>query len=439
MASQFHVPDRWRIVRLGDVADVTFSSVDKKTLDDELPVELCNYTDVFYNRQIRPGMDLMVATATPTEREKWTLKKGDVLFTKDSETRDEIGIPAYVPEDMPNVLCGYHLGRARPDSRVVDGSFLARALGSPASARELARVANGITRFGLTLDATRSLLVLLPPLGEQRAIAAVLDSIDEVIERTGEVIAATKRLRDATLHELLSCGLPGRNTEWKEIRGLGTIPASWDVMQLGEILTLNQPGAWGDAPTEDDSGVRVLRAADLTRDGGVITTSAAWRCLSQRDRERRLMINGDLLLERSGGGPGTPVGRIALIDGVSPIYCSNFCQHLRVDSARCSPQFAARALWHRYMRGVTERLEQRTTGIRNLDYDGYLLFPIPLPPLDEQRTITTALDGVDEALARIQAERDELQSLKESVTDALLTGRVQIAATVQTSKPHVHS
>lgn len=267
--------------------------------------------------------------------------------------------------------------------------------------------------------------MLFPPLGEQRAIASVLDSIDEAIERTEEVIAATQGLRDALLHELFSRGLPGRHTEWKEVRGLGTIPACWNVVRLGEILTLNQPGAWGDEPTEDDSGVRVLRAADLTRDGSVVTTSAAWRCLSQRDRKHRLMRNGDLLLERSGGGPGTPVGRVALIEGVSPIYCSNFCQHLRVDAARCSPQFAARALWHRYMRGVTERLEQRTTGIRNLDYDGYLLFPIPLPSMDEQEAIAGALTSVEFKIAELRGALDSLRELKLSATDSLLNGVVR--------------
>ena len=119
MTGRTQIPDGWRLARLGEVADVSFSSVDKKTADGEVPVELCNYTDVFYNRRIRVGMNLMTATATPVERDTWSLKKGDVLFTKDSETPDEIGVPSYVSDDMPNVLCGYHLGLARPFSDLV--------------------------------------------------------------------------------------------------------------------------------------------------------------------------------------------------------------------------------------------------------------------------------------------------------------------------------
>ena len=229
------IPKGWRLVRLGDVAEVAFSGVDKKTVTGEVPVKLCNYTDVFYNRCIRNGMEFMAATATPIECDRWALRQGDVLFTKDSETPEEIGIPSYVSDDLTDVLCGYHLGLARPSPAMVNGAFLARALACRTSAQEFGRIANGVTRFGLTLDATRSLPILLPPLPEQRAIAAVLDSIDDAIERTDAVIAATEQLRSSLLHQLLTRGVPGWHTEWKEVSGLGTIPAGWEVVRLGEV------------------------------------------------------------------------------------------------------------------------------------------------------------------------------------------------------------
>ena len=102
---------------------------------------------VFYNRRIHSNMDFMQATATLSECERWHLKQGDVLFTKDSETPDEIGRSAYVTEDMPNVLCGYHLALARPQPHLVNGEFLSELLSSPASGKQFARIANGITRF----------------------------------------------------------------------------------------------------------------------------------------------------------------------------------------------------------------------------------------------------------------------------------------------------
>ena len=132
------------------------------------------------------------------------------------------------------------------------------------------------------------------------------------------------------------------------------------------------------------------------------------------------------MLERSGGGPGTPVGRIALIDGGGPVYCNNFCQQLRFDTSHCSPQYAVRALWHRYLRGVTARLEHQTTGIRNLDYSGYLTFPYPLPNLAEQRTIAALMNGIDETIECAREESQANLDLRAATAEVLLTGTVSV-------------
>ena len=198
-------------------------------------------------------------------------------------------------------------------------------------------------------------------------------------------------------------------------------PDGWEIVTLKDVLVLDQPGTWGNEPTSRNPGVRVLRAADLTRDGRIELGNVVWRQLCERDLERRIMKNGDLILERSGGGPGAPVGRVALIDGYGPIYCSNFCQQLRVDSARCSPRYVARALWHRYSCGVTSRLEHQTTGIRNLDYAGYLAYPILLPPLSQQCAIAAVLDSIDEAIERTEAVIAATERLRDSLLHELLT------------------
>ncbi len=133
------------------------------------------------------------------------------------------------------------------------------------------------------------------------------------------------------------------------------------------------------------------------------------------------MRDGDLILERSGGGPGTPVGRVAIIDGFGPVYCNNFCQHLRVDASRCSPFYVARALWHRYLQGVTTRLQHQTTGIRNLDYAGYLAFPLLLPPLPEQQAIAAVLDSIDETIEGVEAVITATECLRNALLHQLLT------------------
>ena len=198
------IPADWEVVRLGEVAEIAFSSVDKKSEQNELPVRLCNYTDVFYNRRIRPEMDFMKATASLVECERWNLKQGDVLFTKDSETPSEIGIPAYVTQSMQDVLCGYHLGMARPHAQLLDGAYLSEAFGSPKLAVQFARIANGVTRFGLTLGATNQLPIPLPSITEQRAISALLEGIDLTLERARTEQDRLQLLKESTADALLT-------------------------------------------------------------------------------------------------------------------------------------------------------------------------------------------------------------------------------------------
>ena len=422
MTGKTHVPDGWRLARLGDVADVAFSSVDKKTADGEVSVELCNYTDVFYNRRIRAGMKLMTATATPDECQTWSLKKGDVLFTKDSETPDEIGVPSYVSDEMPNVLCGYHLGLARPSSKLAYGAFLARALASRASAQEFSRIANGVTRFGLTLEATRNLPLLLPPLAEQRAIAAALDAIDDAIERTEAVIAATERLRDALLHELLALGVPGWHTAWKEAPGIGTIPACWEVVRLGDVVESTTYGT--NASLNGSGSTPVLRMSNL-QNGHIDLSELRRADLSDRDFQDLNLVRGDILFNRTNSL--ALVGKVAVVrDLPQPISFASYLVRLRTHKNPADPFWLAALLWSPSCQSRIRRFATPGVSQANINPTSLKSLVIPLPPLPEQRAIATALDGVDEAIERGRMETDMLQSLKSSAADALLTGRVRV-------------
>ena len=416
------IPDGWRLARLEDVADISFSSVDKKTTDGEVPIELCNYTDVFYNRRIRLGMKLMTATATPVERDTWSLKKGDVLFTKDSETPDEIGVPSYVSDDMPNVLCGYHLGLARSSSGLAYGTFLARALASRESVREFSRIANGVTRFGLTLDATRKLPILLPPLPEQRAIAAVLDSIDGAIERTEAAIAATERLRDALLHELLTRGVPGWHSEWKEAPGLGTIPACWEVVRLGEVTEVRN----GTTPSRNRSDywengsvpfLKTGRVNDIfIREPDEFITSEA-------------VVNAGAVVVPEGSvliamiGQGKTRGMTAKL-GFSAAINQNFAA---VYEPRGGLDLDFFFSWASHNYSLIRALGQGSNqDALNRELIQRML--VPLPSIAEQEAISAAIGGVDETIERGRAETDVLKLLKASAADALLTGRVRVGS-----------
>ena len=88
------VPSPWEVRRLRTIADMRVSNVDKHTREDEVPVRLCNYVDVYKNDRITPAMPFMTATASRDEIERFRIESGDVLITKDSETWDDIWGPS---------------------------------------------------------------------------------------------------------------------------------------------------------------------------------------------------------------------------------------------------------------------------------------------------------------------------------------------------------
>ena len=169
------VPAHWEVRRLRNVVDMRVSNVDKHVKDNEISVRLCNYVDVYKNDYINERMDFMRATATIDEIERFRLEKDDVLITKDSETWDDIGVPALVTEPAADLISGYHLALLRPRSDKLVGAYLLRALQSKGLAYQFHIEAKGVTRYGLSHTGTRSVWLPLPPLTEQTAIVRFLD------------------------------------------------------------------------------------------------------------------------------------------------------------------------------------------------------------------------------------------------------------------------
>ncbi len=204
------LPSGWRLEKLKFFATVRNSNVDKTTADDEERVRLCNYTDVYYNDRITSSLDFMVGSATKIEIERFQLKRGQVILTKDSEEWDDIGIPALVVEDMPGVLCGYHLTVLEPGVDL-DGGFLAWLCRAEPLNDQFKLGANGVTRYGLGQYAMKNAFIAIPPLKTQRRISAFLDKktseIDSLIRQLSGDSYTTKGQREAAVGNGSLCGL----------------------------------------------------------------------------------------------------------------------------------------------------------------------------------------------------------------------------------------
>ena len=407
------VPDGWRMVRLGDVVKVVGGSTPSRDVPEfwgegilwVVPSELTELPSKFLTATRESITDKGMASAGLTP-----IPAQSVLLT----SRATIGVTA-----INTVPVTTNQGFKNLVAKVgTDSLWLYYWITS--MQHELVKRGAGSTFREVSSDSVRSLPILFPPLSEQRAIAAVLDAIDGAIEHTEAVITATERLRDALLHELLTRGVPGWHTAWKEAPGLGTIPADWEVVRLGEVCSPPEYGAAAPARPFDPSLPRYVRITDLTDDGRLELDEA--RSADPLEVAGYELEQGDLLFARSGATVGkTYMYRTS--DG--PCVFAGYLIRFKALPDRASPEFLDLCTHAQFYRRWVASMF-RAGAQPNINAAEYSSLVVPLPPLPEQQAIAAALDGVDEAIGQARQERDGLQLLKASAADALLSGRVRV-------------
>ena len=426
------VPEHWEVKRLEYVASYRTSSVDKRTEDGELPVRLCNYTDVYYQDRIRASSsEFMEATASAREIARFKLCVGDVLITKDSEDWQDIAVPALIDETAEDFLCGYHLGIIRPGP-TMHPAFMLRALQSVAVNRQLQTSASGVTRYGLPNAAVTEALVPLPPLDEQRAIAAFLDRetecIDALVAKNRLLIERLREYHTALITRTVTRGLPPEaaraagmdpsprlkpsGVEW-----LGEVPEHWEVIENrrlfkerdersadgeGELLTVSHiTGVTrrSDKPdvgmfmAETLEGYKVCHAGDL-----VINTMWAWMGATGTAREKGL---------------------------VSPSY------NVYTPDERLLPRFVDMVYRSaRYVLGITSESRGIWTSRLRLYPQQFLSLVTAVPPIEEQQAIATHVDQIESESSRtietVAVAIERLQEYRTALITAAVTGKIDV-------------
>lgn len=423
---------KWPSISLRYAADIRNSNVDKKSYENGAPVKLCNYTDVYYNEKITSALSFMRATATQNELERFQLREGDVIITKDSESWDDIGVPACVDEPLPNVVCGYHLCLLRPKSEVLNGRYLLRALQSGGIREKLWLASRGVTRFGLGLDGIRDLQLPLPPLPTQKAIANFLDrktaAIDALIEKKEKLLELLAEKRSALINQAVTKGLdPNVPMKDSGIPWIGEIPGHWEVKALKRLsnFVTSGPRGWGQYYSE--TGPFFLRIGNVSRDridlllGELQSVSPPSNTEGLRTRTK----SGDILVSIT-----ADIGSVGIVpDDLAEAYVSQHLALVRPEVGKVIPRFlayAARGPWAKYHFGS---LMQGGTKV-GLTLDDVRNLKVGLPPRPEQLAIQSFLDKnlrhSFELSSRISKQMVALTEYRQSLTTAAVTGQLEI-------------
>ena len=186
------------------------------------------------------------------------------------------------------------------------------------------------------------------------------------------------------------------------------------MVRLGDVFEAQITGEWGNECAENEVGTKVLRTTNFTSDGIIDFENVVTRSISKAKVEKKRLHCGDIILEKSGGTEKTPVGRVVFCDKSiedDTYLCNNFTQAMRVNQRIALPRYVFYFMWYMHYSGRTDLLQNKTTGIRNLQVKFYLNEEIPLPSLDEQRRIAAVLDKVSGLIAKRRAQLDKLDEL----------------------------
>jgi type I restriction enzyme, S subunit len=421
------VPSHWEILRLKYRCEVFPSNVDMHSRDDEPAVRLCNYTDVYYNERITPDMEFMEATASPDQIARFTLKAGDTIITKDSETAEDIAIAAYVPQDLPGVVCGYHLSMVRP-KEATSGAFVKRLFDSFYAKARLAVAANGLTRVGLGQYALDNVELPFPPHEEQATIATFLDretaKIDALIAEQDKLIALLAEKRRATISHAVTRGLnPDAPMKESGVAWLGQVPAHWGTGTLTRIAERVVVGI-AEAATHayQDDGVPILRSTNIRAGrlvGEVLHIAPAFAA----ERGSKLISAGDLVTVRTGNAGVTAVVPpeldqcqcfTMLITTLQPTHSPNYyCYWMNSEAAV------------RYF-----QVEGWGTAQVNISVPILKALPIVIPPSLEQAAIAEFLGAETARLDRLKRAADRtvalLKERRSALIAAAVTGQIDI-------------
>jgi len=222
----------------------------------------------------------------------------------------------------------------------------------------------------------------------------------------------------------------------KEDTMLGNIPSHWQVRPLRELVKENQAGDWG--AEGGPHMVDVLRSTNLTRRGHLNLSDVARRSLPPQKAARLELRQNDILLERSGGGPDQPVGRVGFVSKHMPGSAfSNFLHLLRPDPSEINPLYLKWILWRVNQTKRILRLEQQTTQLRNLNFRDYMSMPLPVPPPAEQEAIAQVLDAADEAIERTRAEMKQVERLERGILTDLLSRGLGESGVLRNEDDHI--
>lgn len=337
-------------------------------------------------------------------------------------------VPALGPVNCANMII------IRP-SDGLDSDWIRRLFAAEAYLSQVRGLTAGSAQPVLNIKLVQRLVTPLPPFDEQRRISEILDTLDETIRKTEQLIAKLKQVKHGLLHDLLTRGIddngelrdPDRHPEQFRESRLGLLPKTWRGGVLGEFIDgPPQNGLYKPASFYADEGTPIIRI-DSFYDGTVEDVARLKRVrLTEQERGLYGVGIGDLLINRVNSIDY--VGKSAIVVNVpdAMVFESNIMR-LRVRGEIIIPAYAIQILCSSACGAYFQARAKPAIAQVSINQDDVKEAPFAVPTsLAEQAAIVARIQAIVDNIDSEQMELSKLQVLKRGLMDDLLTGRVRV-------------
>ncbi|WP_322805456.1 restriction endonuclease subunit S [Thermanaerothrix sp.] len=409
------LPEEWQVVRLGEVADKPQYGYTASAVQEALGPRFLRITDIQEDKVYWPSVPFCVITDNK-ELERYRLENGDLLVTRIGATTGK----TYLVNECPLSIFASYLIRVRVKKDYLNADYLYFFTRTDQYWKQINASKGGRLKGGLNIPVLTSLLVPLPPLPEQQAIAHVLRTVQGAKEAAARVIQAARELKKSLMRHLFTYGpvpldqvhrVPLRETD------LGPLPAHWQVVRLGEVAETTTGGTpRRDTPSFFGGSIPWVKSSEL-RDSWITNTEETITEAGLENSNARLLPSNTLLIAMYGATAGK-VGILRLPATTNQAICA-----VLPNQTLASNEY----LFYVFIFLRKKLLDQRFGGAQpNLNQTTIRSFPIPLPPLPEQKAIARILQAVDRKIAAEEARQQALEALFKTLLHHLMTGQVRV-------------
>lgn len=414
---------KWNKCRLGDVCDLNKNNY---ASTDNWPY--INYLDTgnITENKVESIIKLNVATDKIPSRAKRKVSADDIIYSTVRPNHRHFGI---IKRPLANMLVstGFAVISARPDKVVSD--FLYYYLTQNSIVEALHIIAEHSTSAYPSIKPSdiENLVLVLPPLQEQKAIADTLSCLDDKIGLNNRINKTLGEMAQAIFKSWFVDFEPFQDGEFEDSE-LGPLPKGWRVGPVEELCEIQIGGDWGkDANLPGLVPVICLRGTDLQKikETGY-SEEAPQRWVKPSSIDNRALTNHDIIIGGSGLGP---VGRSICFDDTieqlypHPVTYSNFCKRVKAYS-RSYAIYIEQIIEMLYVRGDLKRNYVNGTSVPNLDLQGLMKHRVVIPP----ENVVSKFAALKQRIFKLKCsgENPQLARVRDTLLPKLMSGEIRV-------------